>query len=178
MNPSFERAEPRLALCGLICVLCPMYVDHYCPGCGGGLGNQVCNRARCSQKKTQVSYCFECEDYPCDYYQGFNQSDSFISHHNQHQILMRIESEGIETIIEEVLSKRRILDELLMNFNDGRHKRFYCLTVNLLSLEDLNEVMKSLSDRPMDDVKIKAKSAKEMFLKKAEERGIQLVLRK
>lgn len=51
MKPSFERAEPRLALCGLTCGLCPMYVDQYCPGCGGGLGNQVCNRARCSQKR-------------------------------------------------------------------------------------------------------------------------------
>lgn len=178
MKPSFERAEPRLALCGLTCGLCPMYVDQYCPGCGGGLGNQVCNRARCSQKKTHVSYCFECEDYPCAYYQGFNQSDSFISHQNQHEILMRIKNEGIDTIIEEVLSKRRILDELLMNFNDGRHKRFYCLTVNLLSLDDLNEVMKSLSDHPMDDAKIKAKSAKELFSKKAEERGIRLILRK
>lgn len=91
---------------------------------------------------------------------------------------MRIKNEGIDTIIEEVLSKRRILDELLMNFNDGRHKRFYCLTVNLLSLDDLNEVMKSLSDHPMDDAKIKAKSAKELFSKKAEERGIRLILRK
>ncbi|HCT63442.1 MAG TPA: hypothetical protein DIC19_05015 [Erysipelotrichaceae bacterium] len=178
MKASFVRENTQIALCGLSCGLCPMHVDHYCPGCGGGLGNQVCKIARCSQTKANVSYCFECEHYPCDEYLGFNQSDSFISHLNHHDNLMRIKHEGFDVLNEEIRKKRFILDELLADFNDGRHKRFFCLVVNLLSLKDISEVMKSLSEYNDVDVKIKAKLAKERFMEIAYKQGLVLNLRK
>lgn len=44
----FKRNNQLLSLCGLNCGLCPMHIDGYCPGCGGGAGNQSCRIARCS----------------------------------------------------------------------------------------------------------------------------------
>lgn len=44
----FSRKEPMFSLCGLNCALCAMHVGGYCPGCGGGEGNQSCAIARCS----------------------------------------------------------------------------------------------------------------------------------
>ena len=44
----FTRAETRFSLCGLNCALCSMHLGGYCPGCGGGAGNQSCAIARCS----------------------------------------------------------------------------------------------------------------------------------
>lgn len=44
----FSRKEPMFSLCGLNCALCAMHVGGYCPGCGGGEGNQSCAFARCS----------------------------------------------------------------------------------------------------------------------------------
>ena len=38
----FARAETRFSLCGLNCALCSMQLGGYCPGCGGGAGNQSC----------------------------------------------------------------------------------------------------------------------------------------
>ena len=32
----FKRNNQLLSLCGLNCGLCPMHIDGYCPGCGGG----------------------------------------------------------------------------------------------------------------------------------------------
>ena len=178
MKPSFVRNQTSIALCGLTCELCPMFVDRYCPGCGGGPGNQVCAIARCSQSKTNVSFCFECNDYPCDKYRGFNESDSFITHQNHHANLMRIKAEGLDVFKQEIQMKRRILDELLLNYNDGRHKRFYCLAVNLLNLDDLSEVMKSIRESNAEDVKLKAKQAKDLFTQKAKVRNLSLRLRK
>ena len=31
----FDRDYPWLSLCGLNCRLCTLYMDQYCPGCGG-----------------------------------------------------------------------------------------------------------------------------------------------
>ena len=47
----FVRENQLLSLCGLNCGLCPMKLDGYCPGCGGGDGNQSCAIARCSIKR-------------------------------------------------------------------------------------------------------------------------------
>lgn len=45
---NFKRNYPLFSLCGLNCGLCPMHLNNYCPGCGGGAGNQPCTIARCS----------------------------------------------------------------------------------------------------------------------------------
>ena len=45
---NFKRDNLLFSLCGLNCGLCPMKIDGYCPGCGGGAGNQSCKIARCS----------------------------------------------------------------------------------------------------------------------------------
>ena len=35
MPENYHREHPEFALCGLNCVLCPMHLGGYCPGCGG-----------------------------------------------------------------------------------------------------------------------------------------------
>lgn len=32
----FQREDRMFSLCGLNCMLCPMQIGGYCPGCGGG----------------------------------------------------------------------------------------------------------------------------------------------
>ena len=68
----FTRTEPRFSLCGLNCALCSMHLDGYCPGCGGGAGNQSCGIARCSLEHGGVSFCWQCPEYPCPRYEGFD----------------------------------------------------------------------------------------------------------
>ena len=42
----FTRTETRFSLCGFDCALCSMRLGDYCPGCGGGAGNQSCALAK------------------------------------------------------------------------------------------------------------------------------------
>ena len=44
---NFRRENLLFSLCGLNCGLCPMNLNEYCPGCGGGEGNQSCSLAKC-----------------------------------------------------------------------------------------------------------------------------------
>ena len=61
----FEREDQLFSLCGLNCGLCSMHLGGYCPGCGGGAGNQACAIARCAmQKEDTPMYCSACSEFP------------------------------------------------------------------------------------------------------------------
>ena len=87
----FKRENRLLSLCGLNCGLCTMYLGKYCPGCGGGEGNQPCAMARCSLLHPEVEYCWQCRSFPCDIYEGIDEYDSFITHRNRFKDMKRAE---------------------------------------------------------------------------------------
>ena len=76
----FTREHTEFSLCGLNCLLCPMQVGGYCPGCGGGPGNQSCTIAWCSMDKGGYAFCSQCPTYPCARYDEFDAADSFVPH--------------------------------------------------------------------------------------------------
>ena len=92
----FTRAELRFSLCGLNCGLCPMNLDGYCSGCGGGEGNQSCKTARCSLEHGAPAYCFQCGAFPCENYGGMDEYDSFITHRNRLADMERARTGGLE----------------------------------------------------------------------------------
>jgi hypothetical protein len=143
----FARTETRFSLCGLGCALCSMHLGGYCPGCGGGAGNQSCAIARCSLEHGGVSFCWECPEYPCPRYEGFDDGDSFVPHRNRQQEIARARELGLEAYLTLLEEKRTILDELLAHYNDGRRKTLFNTAVYLLPLEDLKSVMASLVRR-------------------------------
>lgn len=108
-----------------------MYIGRYCPGCGGGDGNQGCKIARCGMERGNMDYCFRCSEYPCQKYEHIDENDSFITHRNQKADLEKAKNIGIDAYNNEQKEKMQILDYLLMNFNDGRKKTLFCQTVNL-----------------------------------------------
>lgn len=177
----FTRPYPLFSVCGLNCGLCPMHIGNYCPGCGGGPGNQPCKIARCSRQHGDVDYCFECKQFPCDKYDGIEQFDSFITHRHQLKDLKKAESIGIEAYKAELEEKMQILRYLLDNVNDGRKKSFFCLAVNLLALNDVKaavEQIKAQACASSFSQKEKAALAASAFETVAAERGIVLKLNK
>lgn len=180
----FDRDNQLFSLCGLNCGLCTMHIGGYCPGCGGGEGNQTCGIARCSLLHQGVAYCFQCAEYPCEKYKGADAYDSFITHRNQISDLARAAEIGIDAYNEEQRQKSEILQFLLENFNDGRRKAFFCLAVNLLDLVDLELLMNqidSLTTKPgWEDFteKEQVKQVVSLFMDLASQRNIELVLRK
>lgn len=156
----FNRQNQLFSLCGLNCGLCPMFLYKYCPGCGGGEGNQSCKIARCSMEHNGVDYCFQCGEYPCFQYKHMDDFDSFITHRNRRADMEKARRYGIEAYNEEQVEKAKILDALLSSFNDGRKKTLYCVAVNLLDLQELREALRQIVSRAdLETLALKEKSA-------------------
>lgn len=176
---NFVRKETLFSLCGLNCGLCTMRIGGYCPGCGGGEGNQSCSIAKCSIEHGKISFCFACEEYPCARYKGMDEYDSFIPHRNRKKDFAKAQEMGIEAYIAELRRKMDLLDEFLEQYNDGRRKTFFATAVYLLELCDLQDVLDSLKSR--EDIcglpiKEKALAAVQLLQDKADSRGISLKL--
>ena len=173
----FTREETRFSLCGLNCALCSMHLGGYCPGCGGGAGNQSCAIAKCSLAHGGVSFCWECPEYPCSHYDGFDDGDSFVPHRNRQQDIDMAKALGLEAYLARLEEKRTILEELLARYNDGRRKTIFNTAVYLLPLEDLRSVMAILDSRwelAGQTVKERAAAAVECLQTAAQRQGISL----
>ena len=177
----FTRGEPRFSLCGLNCVLCSMRLGGYCPGCGGGAGNQSCAIARCSLEHGGVQFCWECPEYPCSHYEGFDDGDSFVPHRNRRQDIALARELGLEVYLAQLEENRAILGTLLAGYNDGRRKTLFHSAVYLLPLEDLQSVMAALTSRSElaeQSVKERAIAAVDLLQEAADRRGVSLKLNK
>lgn len=177
----FKREHPLFSLCGLNCGLCPMYLGNYCPGCGGGAGNQSCSIAKCSLQHGGIEYCYLCDEYPCEKYDHIEMVDSFISHRNQLKDLDKVKKIGIDTYQIELVEKIEILKYLLANYNDGRRKNFFCIAVNLLELQDAKCVVDQIKSETKSDnltLREKADVAVKLFQSMAVSKNILLKINK
>ncbi len=177
----FNRQNQLFSLCGLNCGLCPMRLNGYCPGCGGGQGNQSCKIARCSMERGGIEYCFQCSEYPCEKYEHIDDFDSFITHQHRKADLEKAQLIGIKAYNAEQTEKKMILDKLLADYNDGRKKTLYCAAVNLLDLEDLRKAFRQIessSDVEMQSLKERSAYAAGLLQEIAFRKNISLKLRK
>ena len=174
----FTREHTEFSLCGLNCLLCPMQVGGYCPGGGGGAGNQSCTLARWSMDKGGYNFCSQCPTYPCARYDEFDAADSFVPHSRRAADLDRARELGLDAYIGELRAKRAILDKLLADYNDGRRKTFYCAAVYLLPMEDLQSVVANLEGQPECSVKERAAAAVKLLQGSADDHGVCLKLKK
>ena len=76
------------------------------------------------------------------------------------------------------LKKKKILNNLLLEYDNGNKDVFFCLAVNLLNVDDLNILLKE-SDELTSNMSLDEKS---LFMKKklishGEKRNIELKLR-
>lgn len=173
----FERINHLFSLCGLNCGLCSMSLGGHCGGCGNG--NQPCRIARCSLEHGKIEFCYECESYPCEKYEDFDQYDSFIVHRRRSEDIEKAQRIGIDAYISEQQEKIKILESLLSEYNDGRKKSFFCVAVNLLELAELREAMKRIrdnSDTVGKTVKEKSSYAADVIKNIAGRREIELKL--
>ena len=176
---NFKRENLLFSLCGLNCGLCPMNLNQYCPGCGGGEGNQACSIAKCSLKHGNVEYCFQCESYPCERYENIDEFDSFITHQHQKQDMEKFRKLGVELYSVEQQRKKVLLNHLLNTYNDGRKKALFCVTVNLLELDDLENIVNELDmNTSTFTPKEKSAHAASLLQATANKKSIILKLRK
>ncbi len=176
----FQRKDLMFSLCGLNCALCTMKIDNYCPGCGGGAGNQGCSIARCSLEHDGIDYCFKCSEYPCDKYKGIEEFDSFITHRHQLKDMEKVKNIGIGSYHTELSEKATILMYLLASYNDGKRKTIFGLAINLLELTDIKAAIQEIESKVSQNMTIKEKAiiAAKQFEDAALQKGIILKLNK
>lgn len=177
----FSRKDLLFSLCGLNCGLCTMHLDGYCPGCGGGEGNQSCKIAKCSQQHGKIEYCYQCGGFPCERYEAVEEYDSFITHQNRLKDFEKMKAAGVEVYQKEQMEKTEILKDLLDHYNDGRKKTFFCLAVNLLELDDLQTAMEKMKKEEQErnlSAKDKAVYLTELLKEAAGQKNIILKLRR
>ena len=175
----FIRENQLLSLCGLNCGLCPMFLGHYCGGCGNG--NQSCKIAACSLRHGRVAYCYECECYPCENYWQIDEFDSFITHKRRKADLEKAKSGGVEAYNREQTEKIALLHWLLDHCNDGRRKTFFCVAVNLLELPELQQAMAKIRTNqgwPAWPLKEKSVYVVDLLQTIAKKRNLELKLNK
>lgn len=180
-----QREYPLFSVCGLNCGLCPRYQmkgESKCPGCSGKnflTKHPICGIISCSQRKG-IEYCYQCNEYPCKKYNNADQFDSFITHFNQFKDIDKAKRVGIDSYRNELNQKVSILEMLLMHYDDGRCKNFFCLAINLLELQDSKDVIEQIikDTKPEQTIKEKAKIAVQLFNTMAKKRNILLKLRK
>jgi hypothetical protein len=184
---SYARTYPLFSQCGLNCGLCPRYHTKgasKCPGCGGEAfyeRHPPCGVISCAERHGGVEYCYLCEEYPCKkYYDSKKIKDSFITKQRQLADFQKVKEIELAAYQAELTEKVGILEQLLADFDDGRRKNFFCLAANLLELADVKDVMARLGTNIASDVTLKEKAAlaADLFRQKADERNIQLELRK
>ena len=93
-----------------------------------------------------VDYGFQCENYPCEKYDDIDNFDSFITHQHQKQDMEKFKKLGIELYSAELQRKQVLLNHLLSTYNDGRKKTLFCVAVNLLELNDLENIISELNE--------------------------------
>ena len=86
---------------------------------------------------------------------------------------------GIEAYLAEQHAKKRILERLLTEYDDGTKDVFFCLAVNMLALDDLTAFL----DHAAQEAKTMQRREKAVFAEQglrdlAKQKGIPLVLRK
>ena len=177
----FTRKHTEFSLCGLACLLCPMQVGGYCPGCGGGAGNQSCAIARCSLEQGGPEFCSGCAAYPCARYDEFDAADSFVPHSRRAADLARAGEMGLDAWPAEWPQKRAVLDPPLADWNHARRNAPHPPAPPLPAPPPLRRVMEALaaqSGLAAAPAKERAQAAAALLQTEADRAGISLKLNK
>ena len=86
---------------------------------------------------------------------------------------------GIELYSAELQRKQVLLNHLLSTYNDGRKKTLFCVAVNLLELDDLENTISELDENTSNlTLKEKSAHAASLLQEAAKQNNIVLKLRK
>jgi hypothetical protein len=180
-----QAQEENLAgCCGIYCGLCPWFqstAPSRCPGCRIRSQSVSCNRYNCCVKKNGLGTCAECGTFPCEKYEKFFDWDSFVSHQPCLSNLEAIRTHGLNAWLKEQGARRKLLEELLADYNEGRSARFYCAATTLMAPEAIEgaraEARRQMARTADLDIKTRAKIVRTALQERATAAGIDLKLR-
>ena len=172
----FERTNKYFSLCGLNCGLCGFRLQGNCSGCFKDSFCAVqCPMVRCSINHGNLQHCFECPEYPCRHYDGFDGYDTLVLHRNQRKDMQKAKEMDIDAYTAEQRRKVGLLEKLIENYDDSRNQVLFCTAVNMLSVEDMESVLEKAGSATADMAHPdKAEYIRNALMSFADEHGIRL----
>lgn len=195
MSEQPVKTYPTLGCCGIDCGLCPRYYtvgSSRCPGCCGPdffTKHPSCSFITCCVKRKGLEACAQCDDFPCPKFDGWTEDredvyDSFVTHRKAMPNLVLVQERGIEEFIRQQERRIELLKAMLLAFDDGRAKSFYCTVAALLPVADLEMSLDRARQQTgtvelgPDDMRTRAGVLRGLLDECATRRGIELRLRK
>ena len=191
MNIYPLKKYPIVGACGLNCGLCP---KHYTEGTSRCLGccapvfwqrHPGCAFITCCVKQRNLETCAQCVDWMgCEKVARILDSakhhDSFLSYKPLATNFAFIQKYGIEEFARLEMDKQKFLRYLIDNYDEGRSKSFYCLSCQLVPLDNLRKVLENVETRmtKATDTKGKTKLVRAAISNLADSLEIDLKLRK
>jgi len=146
-----------------------------CPGCCGPeffSKHPSCSFITCCVKKKNLEVCAECSEFPCskfksdEEYQQVKESSSYPSYKKVMPNLNFIKKHGIEKFVGQQKKRIKLLETMIVNFDDGRSRSFYCKSASLLDLAALeNSLDKAIQKIKTDNIKPNDTKTKAKILK-------------
>ena len=183
-----EIKYPKVGICGLSCRLCPTYHTEGESACGGCKSeyrmNAGCPFITCAVKKKGIEFCWQCDQSDtCEKWRAhreFSQNyDTFVCYQKLEDNIAFIQRYGVAAFEEIQQVREKLLREMLQYFNEGRSKRYYCISATVLGIKELEAAIKQ-AKRESDglDIQGRSKVMHKMLDTLAEKKHYCLSLRK
>ncbi len=143
-----------------------------------------CSFITCAARLKGVEFCGECsENNSCERWKKHREAakrrDSFKCYQKLEDDILFILENGIIEFDKQQRNREQFLKEMLMEFNDGRSKSYYCIAATLLKIEELEDVLKKARQQSKEmQSKEKAKVLRSLLEHTSNEKGYLLKLRK
>lgn len=184
------KKYPVIGACGLDCGLCPRYHsggEKPCPGCcGQGFWERSsgCAFITCCVKQRGLEVCAKCNEFEfcpriIKHLKQAKSRDSLLSYQPVAGNFEFVQKQGTAAWAKREQEKVDFLKKLIENYNDGRSKGFYCLSVQLLPLEGLKKALAEAEKKMPAEATLKdrAKVVRDGFSRLASEMKVELRLR-
>ncbi len=179
---------PEIGVCGLSCRLCPSYnseADSRCGGCKSASRMAVgCPFITCGVKKRQIEYCGQCpENTACEKWrkhrEASQKADSFKCYQTLESDIAFIEKNGLQAFEAQQKIREDLLKKILMGFNDGRSKSYFCIAATVMTTDELQAALEEAKAKSANlPAKEKAKLMHSILDRIARDKGYLLKLRR
>lgn len=178
----------EIGICGLSCRLCPRHHtigESKCGGCKSEYMLAVgCPFITCAVKRKGIEFCWSCEESKtCEKLRKQKefgkQHDTFTCYQKLEDNIFFIQNKGIDEFEKEQKMKEELLKKMLLEFNEGRSKTYYCIAVTVLGIEELKEALNEAKKKTQGlEIKEKSRILHSMLDELAEKKHNCLKLRK
>jgi hypothetical protein len=183
-----EIKYPQTGICGLSCRLCPSYQTEAASKCRGCKSTERmavgCPFITCAIKKIGVEFCWDCgQNESCKKWKRHRETgkelDSFKSYEKLEADIHFIKAKAIKAFEEEQKIRESLLTRMLIEFNEGRSKSYYCIAATVMDIDELKESLKeATAHSKLLGVKDKSKMMHTILDNIAQKKGYHLRLRK